>query len=57
MENRYENHTIYNIDYHFVWMMKYRYKVLTGDIGVGIILGQELFLQHCGSGDRRNDKR
>jgi len=27
MEYRYGSHTIYNIEYHFVWVTKYRYKV------------------------------
>jgi len=27
------SHTIYNCTYHIVWVTKYRYKVLVGDIG------------------------
>jgi len=34
MKDRYGSHTIYNIEYHFVWVTKYRYKVLLRDIGV-----------------------
>ena len=26
-------HTVYQIEYHFVWVTKYRYKVLTGEVG------------------------
>ncbi len=32
MEHRYSSHTLYGIEYHFVWVTKYRYKVLVGDI-------------------------
>ena len=32
MEYRYGSHTVFQIEYHFVWVTKYRYKVLTGDI-------------------------
>jgi REP element-mobilizing transposase RayT len=32
MDYRYGSHTVYNIEYHFVWVTKYRYKVLTGDV-------------------------
>ena len=28
MEYRYGSHTVYQIEYHFVWVTKYRYKVL-----------------------------
>lgn len=30
MEYRYGSHTVYQIEYHFVWVTKYRYRVLTG---------------------------
>ena len=30
MQYRYGSHTVYQIEYHFVWVVKYRYKVLTG---------------------------
>jgi putative transposase len=33
MEYRYGSHTVFRIEYHFVWVTKYRYKVLTGDVG------------------------
>jgi putative transposase len=30
MEYRYGSHTVCEIEYHFVWLTKYRYKVLVG---------------------------
>lgn len=44
MECRYGSHTVYNIEYHFVWVTKYRYKVLTGDIALRV---KELVRQSC----------
>jgi putative transposase len=32
MEYRYSSHTVFQIEYHFVWVTKYRYKVLSGDV-------------------------
>ena len=32
MNIKYTRHAAYNINYHFVWIPKYRRKVLTGDI-------------------------
>ncbi len=32
MDYRYGSHTVFQIEYHFVWVTKYRYKVLTGDV-------------------------
>ena len=32
MDYRYGSHTVYQIEYHFVWVTKYRYKVLTGPL-------------------------
>lgn len=37
MEYRYGSHTVFQIEYHFVWVTKYRYKVLTGEIGKGVV--------------------
>src|ERR1041384_5413401 len=34
MDYRYGSHTVYNIEYHFVWVTKYRYKVLTADVAL-----------------------
>ena len=44
MEYRYGSHTVYNIEYHFVWVTKYRYHVLTGDVAVRV---RELVRQTC----------
>ncbi len=33
MDYRYGSHTVFKIEYHFVWVTKYRYKVLRGDVG------------------------
>ncbi len=44
MEYRYGSHTVYNIEYHFVWVTKYRYKVLKGDVGLRV---RELVRQTC----------
>lgn len=46
MEYRYGSHTVFNIEYHFVWVTKYRYKVLTGDVGLRV---RELIRQSCES--------
>lgn len=32
MDYRYGSHTVYKIEYHLVWVTKYRYKVLIGDV-------------------------
>ena len=32
MEYRYGSHTVFQIEYHFIWVTKYRYKVLTGEL-------------------------
>ena len=32
MEYRYGSHTVFQIEYHFVWVTKYRYKILTGEV-------------------------
>ena len=39
-------HTVYNIEYHFVWVTKYRYHVLKGEIGERV---RELIRQSCES--------
>ena len=44
MDYRYGSHTVYRIEYHFVWVTKYRYKVLTGDVGQRV---RELVRQSC----------
>ena len=37
-------HTIYDIKYHFVWITKYRYQVLQGNVAVRL---RELLRQGC----------
>jgi len=32
MDYRYGSHTVYQIEYHFVWVTKYRYQVLKGEV-------------------------
>ncbi len=44
MEYRYGSHTVFNIEYHFVWVTKYRYKVLTDDLALRV---RELVRQTC----------
>ena len=44
MDYRYGSHTAYNIEYHFVWATKYRYKVLKGDVAARL---RELVRQTC----------
>ncbi len=36
MDYRYGSHTGYNIEYHFVWVTKYRYQVLQGDVSLRV---------------------
>ena len=44
MEYRYGSHTVFNIEYHFVWVTKYRYKVLVEDVALRV---RELVRQTC----------
>ena len=44
MEYRYGSHTVYKIRYHFVFVTKYRYQVLVGEIGLQV---RELIRQTC----------
>ena len=44
MDYRYGSHTVFKIEYHFVWVTKYRYKVLRGDVGQRV---RELVRQTC----------
>ncbi len=44
MDYRYGSHTVYNIEYHFVWVTKYRYQVLNGDVSLRV---SELVRQTC----------
>ena len=44
MEYRYGSHTVFQIEYHFVWVTKYRYKVLTGELAERV---RELVRETC----------
>ncbi len=44
MEYRYGSHTVFNIEYHFVWVTKYRYQILKGDVAKRV---RELIRQTC----------
>ena len=44
MKYRYGSHTVYNVEYHFVWVTKYRYQVLKGDVALRL---RELVRQTC----------
>ena len=44
MEYRTGSHTKYKIEYHFVWVTKYRYHMLKGDLAVRV---RELVKQTC----------
>src|SRR5512137_6258 len=44
MEYRYGSHTVFQIEYHFVWVTKYRYQVLKGEVAERV---RELVRQTC----------
>ncbi len=44
MDYRYGSHTVFKIEYHFVWVTKYRYPVLRGEVGERV---RELVRQTC----------
>jgi putative transposase len=44
MDYRYGSHTVFKIEYHFVWVTKYRYQILKGDVGERV---RELVRQTC----------
>ena len=44
MDYRYGSHTVFNIEYHFVWVTKYRYQVLKGDVALRV---RDLVRQTC----------
>ena len=56
MEYRYGSHTVYQrswpraIEYHFVWVTKYRYKVLSGAIAERVRELYERGVRHSRSG-------
>lgn len=43
-EYRNSSHTVYDIKYHFVWITKYRYKILRGKIALRV---REILKQGC----------
>jgi putative transposase len=45
MEYRTGAHTKYKLEYHFVWVTKYRYQTLQGDLAIRL---RELVRQTCG---------
>jgi putative transposase len=45
-EYNHESHTVHDIKYHFVWLTKYRYRVLSGKIASRL---RELLIQGCSS--------
>ena len=44
MDYRYGSHTVYQIEYHFVWVTQYRYKVLKGEVAERV---RQLVRQTC----------
>ena len=48
MEYQQGSHTIYNIQYHVIWVTKYRFQILKGDVA---IRARELIRQTCLSRD------
>jgi len=44
MKYRYGSHTVYDIEYDFVWVTKYRYHALVGDVALRV---RELVRQTC----------
>ena len=44
MEYRKGSHTVYNIQYHFVWVTKYRYHILEGEVKLRV---REIIRQIC----------
>lgn len=44
MDYRTGSHTKYKLEYHFVWVTKYRYRVLQGDLALRL---RELVRQSC----------
>ena len=44
MDYRYGSHTVFNIEYHFVSVTKYRYQVLKGDVALRV---RELVRRTC----------
>ena len=49
MEYRRGSYSIFDVKYHIIWVAKYRYQILTGDIA---LRDRELIRQTCLSRDR-----
>ena len=45
-EYQHSGHAKYDIKYHIVWVAKYRYKIITPEIGIRL---KELLIQGCRS--------
>ena len=54
MEYRKGSHTVYNIQYHFVWVTKYRYHVLEGEVRLRV---REIIRQICQQHDLLIEQR
>lgn len=52
MDYRYGSHTVYQIEYYFVWVTKYRHKVLQGEVALRV---RELAMQTCEAFEIRKD--
>jgi len=50
MDYRYGSHSVFNIEYHFVWVTKYRYRILVGDVA---LRARDLVRQTCEAFDIR----
>ena len=50
MDYRYGSHSVFNIEYHFVWVTKYRYRILMGDVA---LRAGDLVRQTCEAFDIR----
>ena len=48
MEYRQGSHTVFRIQYHFVFVTKYRYQVIKGDIG---LRARELIRETCNTSE------
>jgi putative transposase len=44
MDYRYGSHTVFNVEYHFVWVTKYRCQVVKGDVALQV---REMVRQTC----------
>ena len=54
MEYQHGAHSVYDIKYHMVWVTKYRYQILNGEVA---LRARELIRQTCMSRDMTIDPR